>query len=364
MQNKLYRRPGSLLYWYGYTDGRGFPVEHCTGTANLTEAESVAAQLGSTAPHPAHRAPDQAKDRSGDTVEEAIAQFVSYCHLDRSAATVECYEQKGGHLVRLLGESSVHKLHVDHVHAYAHKRLEEGAARESVRKELVVLRSALHLARDRGIMERAPESMIPRFRAQYKPRQRWLSTVELSALLRHLEPHRVRWVMLAAYTGARLSEVESLCWGDIDFERGQIHIRGTKTARSDRHIPLVGDLAELLGPLRGAPSEPVAGTWHNVRRDLALACKKGRIDPVTPNDLRRTFASWLKQAGRDSLAVGRLLGHTSSRMVELVYGHLDQKTLSAAMDHLPSMASILGATGSDPRLGVTGVAGVAKDVAD
>ena len=83
MQNKLYRRPGSLLYWYSYTDGRGFPVEHCTGTANLTEAEGVAAQLGSTAPHPAHRAPDQAKDRSGDTVEEAIAQFVSYCHLDQ-----------------------------------------------------------------------------------------------------------------------------------------------------------------------------------------------------------------------------------------------------------------------------------------
>ncbi len=336
MQNRLYRRPGSLVYWYSYTDGRGYPVEHCTGTTNISEAESIAAELGGTAPNPPHRAPDQAK-AAGHSIEEAIAQFVSFCRLDRSAATVECYQQKGGHLVRLLGMHLLSKLHIDHVHAYAHRRLAEGAARESVRKELVVLRSALQLARDRGVLARDPESMIPRFRAQYKPRQRWLSTVELAAMLRHLEPQRKMWVMLAVCTGGRLSEIESLCWGDIDFERKQIHIRGTKTARSDRHIPLHDRLAELLAPVRAAPGEPVAGTWHNVRRDLALACKKARIDPVTPNDLRRTFASWLKQAGQDSLAVGKLLGHTSSRMVELTYGHLDQQALKRTISHLPDL---------------------------
>ena len=47
------------------------------------------------------------------------------------------------------------------------------------------------------------------------------------------------------------------------------------------------------------------------------------------------------------MAVGRLLGHTSSRMVELVYGHLDQKTLSAAMEHLPSMAGIMSLVGRE-----------------
>lgn len=336
MQNRLYRRPGSLLYWYRYTDVRGFPVEHCTGTVNLGEAESIAAELGGPSAHPSHPAPDQAK-ATGDTLEKAIGQFVSNCRLDRSAATVECYQQKGGHLVRLLGMHQLKKLHIDYVHAYAHKRLEEGAARESVRKELVVLRSTLQLARDRGVLDRDPASLIPRFRAPYKPRQRWLSMTELMAMLRHLEPHRQRWVLLAVFTGARLSELESLCWGDLDFDRNQIHIRGTKTARSDRHIPLAEELAELLGPLRGAPSEPVAGTWHNVRRDLRLACEKGRIDPVSPNDLRRTFASWLKQAGRDSMAVGKLLGHTSSRMVEMTYGHLDQKSLAETMKSLPKL---------------------------
>lgn len=43
------------------------------------------------------------------------------------------------------------------------------------------------------------------------------------------------------------------------------------------------------------------------------------MEPFSPNDPRRTFASWLKQAGVDSMIVARLLGHMTSRMVELAF---------------------------------------------
>ncbi len=157
-----------------------------------------------------------------------------------------------------------------------------------------------------------------------------------------LAPERRRWVIVAVMTGGRLGEIERLTWADLDFTNWQIHIRGTKTDRSDRIIPMDRELGELLAPMRKAGHEEVAGTWHNVRRDLIKACQKAKIDPVSPNDLRRTFASWLKQAGRDSMAVGKLLGHTSSRMVELVYGHLDQKALRDCMSALPSVKNLLG----------------------
>src|SRR5215813_3753697 len=49
----------------------------------------------------------------------------------------------------------------------------------------------------------------------------------------------------------------------------------------------------------------VVGRWHNVRRDLTIACQRAGIRPVSPNDLRRTFASWLKQRGVDSMVVPR-----------------------------------------------------------
>ena len=57
---------------------------------------------------------------------------------------------------------------------------------------------------------------------------------------------------------------------------------------------------------------------------------------MSPNDLRRTYASWLKQRGVDSMIVAKLLGHTTSRMVELVYGHLNDAALQAAMAQLPT----------------------------
>ena len=56
---------------------------------------------------------------------------------------------------------------------------------------------------------------------------------------------------------------------------------------------------------------------------------------MTPNDLRRTFASWLKQAGTDSLTVARLLGHSSTAMVDKVYGRLDEATYVEAMRSMP-----------------------------
>ena len=70
---------------------------------------------------------------------------------------------------------------------------------------------------------------------------------------------------------------------------------------------------------------------------MLAALARGGLARVSPNDLRRTFASWLKQAQVDSFVVAQLLGHSSSRMVELVYGRLDAKTLEGAVNRLPSV---------------------------
>lgn len=342
MQTSIYRRRGSLLYWVHYQDERGLPVDRCTGSANLGQATRIAAEFSGTIAEGTCDAAQNQATLIGNTIEAALGQFLEFCPLDKSNSTIKCYEQKAGHLVRLLGKIELCVMKVDDVQKYCMTRLEEGAARETVRKELVVLRSTLSLARDRGMLTRDPDALIPKFRAAYQPKRRWLSDAETVELLRNLPEERKSWVLLAVFTGGRLSELESLKWGDLNFAKGQIHIRGTKTARSDRFIPMDPELAELLRPLRGEADQPVAGKWSNVRRDLRKACEKAKIEPVSPNDLRRTFASWLKQAGRDSLAVGKLLGHTSSRMVELVYAHLDQKALQQAMEALPSLAALTG----------------------
>jgi hypothetical protein len=77
---------------------------------------------------------------------------------------------------------------------------------------------------------------------------------------------------------------------------------------------------------------------------------------VTANDLRRTFASWLVQAGVSLYIVSRLLGHKSTRMVEMVYGQLDEATLEAAIGRLPGGCDA-GVSHVVPRSGIPGTGG-------
>jgi integrase len=133
------------------------------------------------------------------------------------------------------------------VKRYLDVRLAEGAARESIRKELTTLRAALREAVALGWMTKAQSiDAIPEFKAQYKPRTRWLKRDEYAKLLDALEMvelpagkskraqklvkpsprlglrvvNRRLWVAIAVGLGARRSEVESLDWRTRRRRRG------------------------------------------------------------------------------------------------------------------------------------------------
>ena len=55
------------------------------------------------------------------------------------------------------------------------------------------------------------------------------------------------------------------------------------------------ELRAILRPLACRPTSAVLEKWGNVCRDLAALCHQLGIPPVTPNDLRRTFGSWMVQ---------------------------------------------------------------------
>jgi len=135
----------------------------------------------------------------------------------------------------------------------------------------------------------------------------------------------------------------------------RIRMCGTKTGAADRHVPLLPALEAVL--LRSRQSSGyVVGEWGNVRRDLHAACggRRANIPPCSPNDLRRTFASWLKQDGVDGAIVARLLGHSSTRMVDLVYGQIDTATLARALLRLPGGECELGGKDASGRAAQNG----------
>ena len=259
---------------------------------------------------------------------------------DIAPATVRMYEQKAGHLIRLMGEE---RLPLDRatVVAYVNRRRTEGAHPTTIYKEICTLRKSLKLAD-------VPYDCIPTIKARYVPRTRYLTLDELRALIAQLPEKRQLWVLLAVFTGARSSEVEAICWQHIDWQQRTVFLQGTKTAKSRRLVPLHKVLEDALWPIR-QDAGPVVEAWGHHRKQLPEACKRAGIARVSPNDLRRTLASWLKQAGVDSFAVAQILGHSTSRMVELVYGRIDQKTLTKAMAQLPGIGASDCANGVQDR---------------
>ena len=114
-----------------------------------------------------------------------------------------------------------------------------------------------------------------------------------SACFASLVPARQTWLLTAVYTGARLSELCALTWADVDFAAGLVHARHQD--RAQRSTPPGASAAGSAPKGRAESARPRAGPWGSVRRDLAVACRKLGVPVVTPNDLRRTFASWLVQ---------------------------------------------------------------------
>lgn len=320
----IYKRGSN--YWAYYNPAPGVRERVSLRTKDRQIARERLRELESVRP-------DHAENKS-ETLGESLRYILDVCLASNPHSTRRSYDVKARHLIRLIGDIDLADLDREQVGRFIATRIEsEGASTHTVYKELVVLRRALTEATDRDRFHLPIAKVIPRFKADYKPRKRWLSDDDVAALCEQLTPERAEWITLAVLTGARHAELESLQWDDYDAANRTLVIAGTKTKTAHRTIPVTPSLAAFLDSLGGSSaSGPIVAPWGNVRRDLAIACNAAGIDPVTPNDLRRTFASRLKQRGVDSFLVASMLGHTSSRMVEAVYGRVDLASLARAAE--------------------------------
>jgi len=149
------------------------------------------------------------------------------------------------------------------------------------------------------------------------------------------------------YLGVRESELYAITADDVhldDGDGGMLHVRGTKTAGSDRWIPIAPEARDVLLARVGRRG-PLFPPWPNVRRDLASACVRGGIARVSCNDLRRTFATWLAEAAVPEAVTASLLGHASSQMVRRVYTRIGREAQRRAVAMLPRLTKVTVAAG-------------------
>lgn len=154
-----------------------------------------------------------------------------------------------------------------------------------------------------------------------------LTKDELNEFIKGLENTRLKNIYLfCLYTGCRRSEALSVRWDDINFNSKIIHIRGTKTAKSDRTVPLFPDCEKLLQSVKRKDEKVFHHYPNRVTRDFKKYCPNHKL-----HDLRHTFATRCLECGINIKVVQKWLGHSRLDTTASIYTHVqDDFVLSEA----------------------------------
>jgi integrase len=280
----------------------------------------------------------------GDYLDYWLAEVVKP---NRRGTTYDLYESN----VRLylkphLGHLTFTRLSVPALQRFLNQRTVDG---HSVRK-VQTLRDILSAALTRAMREELVTRNVARL-VEVRPFQRaeihpWTPS-EVSRFLDVAQSHKwyAAFLLIALY-GLRRGEAIGLRWGDIDFERRELHIRQqvfraggevqqgpVKTQAGRRDLPLLSVAAEALVLHReeqsatgetdlvftsssGRPIEP-----YNFSRAFQFICARHKIRRIKLHHVRHTAATVLKNLGVPARDAQLILGHSNVAITQEIYQH-------------------------------------------
>lgn len=224
--------------------------------------------------------------------------------------------------------------------AYKDKAKTKTYSPDTVRKEINLLSRIIDLAgKEWGITLPAnPCKMVSR-PAAGKARDRRTEGDELNRILSNSEPNMIAIAEIAVETAARLGELLSVKWYDINLRKRVMIVRGiddrgTKNDDAFRAVPLSSRAVEILKDLKALPnsidgrvfywwkaSDSFNKTWRRV-------CKRAGVDGLRFHDLRHEATSRLFEKGVfDSMEVASITGHKTLQMLKR-YTHLRAENLA------------------------------------
>ncbi|MBI5866725.1 MAG: tyrosine-type recombinase/integrase [candidate division Zixibacteria bacterium] len=220
----------------------------------------------------------------------------------------------------------------------------DGLANRSIARAAASLRSFMGFLYRRGAIphdwsDRVPSvkfaPSLPRFVGESQMRE-WLESL----------PGRTHWelrdrclVVILYATGARLSELVGLNWGDFDSESRALRLFGKRSR--ERVVPTGEYLANSLLELKAQSPEAAFGekkpilinrrggrlTGRSVARILQRSFAAAVGGGVSPHRLRHSFATHMLDHGADLMALKELLGHQDAATTQ-IYTHTSLEHLS------------------------------------
>lgn len=202
---------------------------------------------------------------------------------------------------------------------------------------LSLIRHIIDVAVERGVLYSNPAVGLER--KTVRPKRLELPTrLQFEAFIAEVRSAHSRdsqncadFVQGLAFTGCRISEAAQIEWRDLNFETGEIFVKGdpeeaTKNGEV-RRVPMIPQARELFENMRHSRAdEPNASKTFLVcesQKSMDRAAKKIGMARITHHDLRHFFATVSIESGVDIPTVSRWLGHKDGGALAMrTYGHL------------------------------------------
>ncbi|MCP4862893.1 MAG: site-specific integrase, partial [Alteromonas sp.] len=215
-----------------------------------------------------------------------------------------------------------------------------GLAAATANHQVKLLRRALNLAAEWGMLKKNPAAQIPLFTEDNKV-ENYLDQEELENLLTILRTDRNRTVCHIALfllsTGARLNEALQATWRQCDRVNQVWRIPASNSKSKGVHsVPLNDAALNVLDQLdtegrfeylfinqrTGKPYTTIHKTWEQLRNEAGLP-------HLRIHDLRHQHASFLVNSERTLYEVQQILGHSDPKVTQR-YAHLSTRALQEA----------------------------------
>jgi integrase len=260
------------------------------------------------------------------------------------------------HLEAYFGPCKAMAITTDRVTADERSRLEAGASRAMVNKELAALRRAFNLATR---ARRLPLSAKPAISTPdpQNARQGFFEADDFAAVLAELPAPLQPAIQFACWTGRRMGEVVGLTWAQVDFAAEVVRLEPNTTKTGAGRVFPFGafpELRELLVRQRettkglgridphvfhrdGRPIKAYHDAWRAACKRAATEERNGVTVTVrpqllgrVPHDFRRTAARNLIRAGVPQHVVMKLCGWKTDAMFRR-YAIVDERDLRDAV---------------------------------
>src|SRR5919112_1843037 len=259
---------------------------------------------------------DRASGYTFDTENIAVGEYLDRWlnDSDQDSVRTSTYERHEQivrlHIKPAIGRVKLSKLTPAHVQGLYRDKLDSGLSPGTVQKIHAVLHKALSQALRWGMVPRNPADAVTAPRPTPEE-MRPLSPDEAHKLMEAAHGDKLEALyILAVQTGMRQGELLALKWGDVDLNRGVIHVRRTlvrnrgrialgepKTKKSRRPVNLTSVAIEALKAHLEQQLEDIE-RLGDLYRDDGLVFTSGVGTLINPSNLRRrSFAPLLQRAG-------------------------------------------------------------------